>query len=137
MYCVSVYDLSPLSTLTGLQELDLHTLQEANGLHADSLSPLSALSKLRALGLQGSDAGIVDSCPWHSLTRLTRVDLHGSCVSDLSPLTCLAGLQALDLTGATAWLLLAATAKPRTGVVTYVMFRVVGSVIGLCMWGLD
>lgn len=106
MYCVSVYDLSALGALTEPQELDLHTLQEstftlqeANGLHVGSLSPLSALSNVKALGLQGSDASIVDICPWHCLTGLTRVDLHGSCVSDLLPLRCLANLQALDLTG--------------------------------------
>lgn len=99
VYCVSLYDLSALSALTELRELDLHTLQEANCLHTDSLSPLSSLTKLRALGLQGSDASIVDACPWHSMTGLTRVDLHGSCVSDLAPLRRLAGLHALDLTG--------------------------------------
>lgn len=47
---MSVYDLSPLSTLTDLQELDLHQLQEEQGFL--DMSPLSTLVNLTSLGLQ-------------------------------------------------------------------------------------
>lgn len=67
-------------------------------LNFEMLSPLSSLVQLRCLGLQGSDAAIPELAPWHQLQHsLTRVDLHGSYVSDLRPLLCLTGLQQLDL----------------------------------------
>jgi hypothetical protein len=60
-------------------------LQEEQ-LPLDALGPLAVLSSLRCLGLQGCDASISQHCPWHCFPQLTRVDLHGSCVSDLAPL---------------------------------------------------
>ncbi|WIA28477.1 hypothetical protein OEZ86_011021 [Tetradesmus obliquus] len=99
VFAVSVYDISPLSCLTNLQELDLHQLQE-DQLPLDALGPLAVLSSLRCLGLQGCDASIAQHCPWHCFLQLTRVDLHGSCVSDLAPLQAVSGLASLDLTEA-------------------------------------
>eukprot|EP00775_Hariotina_reticulata_P012106 gene12106-12245_t len=94
---VEVCDLTPLSLLTELQDLNLFTLQDES-LNFEMLSPLSSLVQLRSLGLQGSDAAIPELAPWHQLQHnLTRVDLHGSYVSDLQPLLCLTGLQQLDL----------------------------------------
>jgi Leucine-rich repeat (LRR) protein len=62
------------------------------------LIPLSSLIQLRSLGLPGSDAAIPELTPWQQLRHsLTRLDLHGSYVSDIRPLLCLTGLQQLDL----------------------------------------
>lgn len=50
LYAVSVFDLSPLSFLTRLRELDLHQLQEEQGWL--DMMPLSVLVNLTSLGLQ-------------------------------------------------------------------------------------
>jgi Leucine-rich repeat (LRR) protein len=92
---VSVYDISPLSHLTNLQELDLHQLQEEQGWL--DISPLSSLVNLTSLGLQGSDADIIQHTPWARLTGLCKLDLHGSRVGDLRPLGVLTGLKSLEL----------------------------------------
>lgn len=96
VYAVSVYDISPISHLTLLQELDLHQLQEEQGWL--DMNPLSALVNLTSLGLQGSDADIIQHTPWARLTALSKLDLHGSRVADLRPLRVLTGLKSLELT---------------------------------------
>lgn len=98
VYAVSVYDLTPLSTLTGLVELDLHQLQEEQGWL--DMHPLSSLVNITSLGLQGSDADIIQHAPWARLTALCKLDLHGSRVSDLRPLKVLTGLRSLELSQA-------------------------------------
>lgn len=95
VYAVSVYDLSPVSMLTDLQELDLHQLQEEQGWL--DMSPLSTLVNLTSLGLQGSDADIIQHTPWARLTALSKLDLHGSRVADLRPIRELTRLRSLEL----------------------------------------
>ena len=92
---MSVYDLAPLSHLTLLQELDLHQLQEEQGWL--DMGPLSCLVNLTSLGLQGSDADIIQHAPWSRWTALSKLDLHGSRVADLRPLRVLTGLRSLEL----------------------------------------
>jgi hypothetical protein len=55
--------------------LDLHHLHEEQS--AQDVSVLSTLVSLRALGLQGSDPGIILHTPFAAMTSLTRLDLHG------------------------------------------------------------
>jgi internalin A len=88
-YCYRATDLSPLSGLTGLQSLDLQFTRVAD------LSPLSGLSSLKSLNLWKTDT--TDLSPLSGLIRLQSLDLTLTEVKDLSPLSGLAGLQSLDL----------------------------------------
>lgn len=89
LLCLLPCTAHPVASLVILQpvaHLGVCLQLQEEQLLADMMTPLAALSSLKSLGLQGSDASIVEVTPWHRLTGLTRVDLHGSCVSDLRPL---------------------------------------------------
>ncbi|MEM1390719.1 MAG: leucine-rich repeat domain-containing protein, partial [Pseudomonadota bacterium] len=75
---IKAKDLSPLSGLSGLQTLDL------DGTQVSDLSPLRGLSELRALYLR--DTQVSDLAPLRGLSGLQTLDLDGTQVSDLSPL---------------------------------------------------
>lgn len=98
MYAVSIFDLQPLSRLTGLTELVLHQLQDDGPAGGGVAAPLRSLSQLRRLSLPGCDGDVIAAAPWAALAgSLSALDLHGSYVSDLAPLACLSGLQELSL----------------------------------------
>ncbi len=101
-----VRELSPLSSLTGLEELwldfvgakDLSAIRRLIGLRSLSLrktsikdlSPLSGLSKLERLWL--SESGLTDLLPLSGLSGLKDLRLNDTGVTDLSPLSGLSGL---------------------------------------------
>jgi len=91
LYGISFTDLSPLATLTELNELGIGY----NDLH--DLGPLSSLRDLRYLELTRTRAG--DLIPLANLTNLNRLDLSCNQITDLAPLAELPHLTRLDLTG--------------------------------------
>ena len=86
-----ISDLSPLSTLTGLNGLNL-----AGNAIAD-LSPLAGLTRLTSLNLGGNE--ISDLSPLAGLVSLTELKLYDNRIVDLSPLAGLIGLTELSLRG--------------------------------------
>lgn len=89
IYGCQATDLTPLSGLSALQSLEL-----TYGPLTD-LTPLSGLSSLVRLGLSGNQ--IADAGPLAGLTGLTFLDLSGNRVSDLAPLSGLTSLTNLLL----------------------------------------
>ena len=85
----AISDLSPLSDLTQLTELDLR-----NNAIVD-ISPLSGLTQLTALSLD--DNNISDVSPLTSLTQLQALSLNNNNISDVSPLISLTQLKELYL----------------------------------------
>lgn len=89
----SVSDLSPLSGMSGLQELWLIQTK------VEDLMPLSALSKLRVLRL--NDTAVLDLKPVSGLAGLVSLTLNHTAVSDLAPVSRLGALRNLWLTQTT------------------------------------
>ncbi|KAL0217441.1 hypothetical protein RCL1_008022 [Eukaryota sp. TZLM3-RCL] len=85
----NVSNVSPLSSLTNLRELDL------NSTNVSTVSPLSSLTNLRELYL--SSTNVSDVSPLSSLTKLTTLGLSSTNVSDVSPLSSLTKLRELYL----------------------------------------
>ena len=87
----AVSDVSPLAGLTGLTTLDLSDTAVRD------VSPLAGLTGLTTLDL--SDTAVSDVSPLASLTGLTSLYLSDTAVRDVSPLAGLTGLTTLDLSG--------------------------------------
>ena len=92
--CVGLTDISPLSTLSSLLQLDM---SGCNGIR--DISPLAALRSLEELSLKGCGQ-VPDLMPIKNLTSLRAIDLS-SCpqIEDLSPLSGLTSLEQLSLQG--------------------------------------
>ena len=98
----NVSDLSPLSGLAALRHLDL----SENRIDGGDLSPLSSLTGLTTLILgyvsveyheDRGHVGLQDISALASLTSLARLDLSQNHIRDLAPLRSLRRLAALDL----------------------------------------
>jgi Leucine-rich repeat (LRR) protein len=87
----TVSDLSPLTGLTALQNLDLRKTA------ANDLSPLAGLNSLQTLDLL--DTQVSDVSPLANLTSLKDLSLFGTQVRDISPLSGLQALESLNLVG--------------------------------------
>ena len=87
-----IADIRPLSTLIGLQRLNLSRNQVSN------IRPLAILAGLQSLSL--SYTQVSDIRPLSTLTGLQGLDLSRNQVSDIRPLFPLIGLQSLYLSGA-------------------------------------
>ena len=85
-----ITDISPLAELIHLTFLDL----DLNG-NIPDLSPLSGLTELRELNLWANN--ISDITPLSGLTALTGLDLDGNEIADISPLSKLPHLEWLIL----------------------------------------
>ena len=89
-----IRDLSPLSGLTSLKSLHLPAEQ------IEDLSPLSGLTQLENLALIGGDEGwIEDLTPLSGLVNLRELFLEISSISDLSPLAGMKELESLRVRG--------------------------------------
>ncbi len=86
----NISDISVLSTLTGLTNVDLG---ENN---ISDISPLAGLTGLVDLHLQLNN-GISDISDLENLTNLESLDLGGNAVSDISPLAGMTGLITLGI----------------------------------------
>jgi len=85
-----ITDLTPLSGLQGLVELDIHHNM------LDTITSLPVLPNLQILTLRHND--LRDISPLAALGSLSRLDLHGNRnLHDVSPLLALTGLESLDL----------------------------------------
>lgn len=85
-----VVDISPLSTMTKLESLQL------GGLVIDDLSPVSGMSQLMSLTVFGGKQ-LTDLSPLANLTHLQALTLNNNAISDVSPLSGLTNLIYLDL----------------------------------------
>ena len=85
----NITDISPLSNLTNLSELDLW---DSN---ITDISPLSNLTNLRWLEL--SNNNVSDISPLGSLTKLSELYLQSNNITDVSPLGGLTNLRWLSL----------------------------------------
>lgn len=83
-----VRDLSPLSTLTNLQSLDLSETRAWN------LEQITALTGLRSIGLK--ETRVRSLAPLSKLTALESIDCSMTAVSDLTPLGALSRLRRLN-----------------------------------------
>lgn len=83
-----VDNLSPLTSLTNLKELDL------GWTNVDDLSPLSNLDNLESLNLEFV---FVNLGPLEGMTSLKTLNLRGNVNDDLSPLKSLTSLENLNL----------------------------------------
>ena len=92
----NISDLSPLSGLTRLTELNLFRNTIAG------ISPLSNLTELRVLDLSGNSY-ISDLSPLSGLTRMRTLHLYTNDISDLSPLSGLTDLRWLDVSNNLIW----------------------------------
>ncbi|HEV7668140.1 MAG TPA: COR domain-containing protein [Thermoanaerobaculia bacterium] len=86
--CSQVTDLSPLSSVPGLQSLDVSSTGVTD------LSPLSSVTGLQNLNLNYTS--VTDLSPLASVIGLQSLDVSSTGVTDLSPLALLIGLQGLD-----------------------------------------
>ena len=84
-------DLTPLASLTALQQLDC---SGHPGERSDAAGQPHRLQELNCSGTQVSDL-----TPLASLTPLQQLDCSGTQVSDLTPLASLTALQQLDCSG--------------------------------------
>ena len=84
-----ISDLSPLSKLTNLKDLDIGNCKISD------LSPLAGLTQLRDLFADSSEISDVSSLA--GLTNLTRVILRDNQISDVAPLSGLVNLEYLDV----------------------------------------
>jgi internalin A len=82
--------ISPLATLTGLEQLDLSCNHDIS-----DLSPLANLTRLKSLHLQNN--WIITISPLRNLTSLRLLSLWGNEITDISALADLAGLTQLYL----------------------------------------
>ena len=85
----SISDLSPLSELTNLRELNLRTNQISD------LTALSNLTQMRELGLSHNQ--ISDLSPLAMLTDLTILEVENNQIEDVSPLLGLTHLEFLTI----------------------------------------
>ena len=92
----SISDLSPLSGLTKLTELNLFRNTIAD------LSPLSNLTELIELDLSGNSY-ISDLSPLSGLTGMRTLQLYSNNISDLSPLSSLTDLRWLGVSNNLIW----------------------------------
>lgn len=94
---VPALDLAPLACLPGLESLSLASgeIEFIERLKVGSLRPLAGLSRLRRLALE--ETQLTDVSPLAQLAQLEVLSLHASPVSDLGPLVGLAQLRELDL----------------------------------------
>ena len=92
----SISDLSPLSGLVKLTELNLFRNTIAD------ISPLSNLTELRVLDLSGNSY-ISDLSPLSGLTGMRTLHLYTNNVSDLSPLSGMTDLRWLDVSNNLIW----------------------------------
>ena len=92
----SISDLSPLSRLTKLTELNLFRNTIAD------LSPLSNLTELIELDLSGN-VYISDLSPLSGLTGMRTLQLYSNNISDLSPLSNLTDLRWLGVSNNLIW----------------------------------
>ena len=92
---ISTIDLTPVSSLTRLRELDL----SANFYQFD-LSPLSSCSNLESLDLSNNDYKEIDLTPLSSLVNFRKLTLESNKIGsiDLSPLASCVNLEELVLT---------------------------------------
>ena len=84
-----VSDLSPLSGLMNLQQLNVSNTQVTD------LSPLSGLANLQELNV--SHTQVTDLFPLSGLANLQKLDVLNTPVADLSPLSGLSNLQELNV----------------------------------------
>lgn len=91
--CITVSDISPLSSLTKLTMLDLSGGNWDAPVHG--LKALSNLSSLSHLDL--SECRITDISPLQSLTKLKTLDLGTNSIADILPLSRLKSLTELAL----------------------------------------
>jgi internalin A len=82
-------DLSPLSGLASLEQLDVSKAQVTD------LSPLSDLTNLQKLFV--SKSTVFDLSPLSNLASLQRLDVWDTPVTDLTPFSSLVSLQQLDI----------------------------------------
>ena len=92
----SISDLSPLSGLIKLTELNLFRNTIAD------ISPLSSLTELRVLDLSGNSF-ILDLSSLSGLTRMRTLHLYTNNISDLSPLSDMTELRWLDVSNNLIW----------------------------------
>ena len=92
----SISDLSPLSSLTKLTELNLFRNTIAD------LSPLSNLTELRVLDLS-ANSYISDISPLSGLTMMRTLHLYNNNISNLSPLSGMTELRWLDVSNNLIW----------------------------------
>ncbi len=92
----SISDLSPLSSLIKLTELNLfrNTIGD--------LSPLSNLTELRLLDISGNSY-ISDLSPLSGMIKMRTLHLYTNDVSDLSPLSGMTDLRWLDVSSNLIW----------------------------------
>lgn len=88
---VSGLDLTVLSQLTGLQELDLSGCTISSG----ALEAIGCLTSLRKLTLNG--CALTDISGFSALTKMTDLDLSNNSVSDISVLSLMLELETVDL----------------------------------------
>lgn len=88
--CAHVQDLTPLEGLAGLKHLDLRFCPGVT-----DLAPIAHLPGLQRLNLWRT--GVTDLAPLEGLSGLRSLYLWSTRVTDLAPLARLAGLQAIDL----------------------------------------
>ena len=108
------HDLTPLSSLTGLQMLDI------SGTQVNELSPLTGLTSLRTLEFWLTK--VRDLNPLTSLTDLVQLNVGGTQVNDLSPLTGLTNLNRLY-----AWQTNVSDLNPLTGLTNLQQLTVGGT----------
>ena len=87
----NVSDLSPIASLTQLEELVLIDLDRG----LSNLSPLENMTNLKSLNLSGTD--VADLSPLSRLKKLEILNLSGSNVSSIEPLRTVNSLRILNL----------------------------------------
>jgi Leucine-rich repeat (LRR) protein len=93
--CNPITDISPLSGLTNLQNLNLNDATPFRHSQITDISPLSGLTNLQSLGL--ACLPITDISPLSGLTNLLFLNLNQDPIADISPLSGLTNLQTLWL----------------------------------------
>jgi internalin A len=88
--CAGVTDLSPLAGLQGIQSLNLWQTGVAD------LAPLAGLQGIQSLSLSFC-AGVTDLAPLAGLQGIQSLNLRQTSVTDLAPLAGLQGIQSLNL----------------------------------------
>lgn len=89
LFTNAVTDISPLTNLTKLVDLNIHTQDISD------LTPLSGLTSLIELRLAGNS--FTDLSPLRRLTTLEYLELTGNDITDITPLSGLTNLIGLDL----------------------------------------
>jgi Leucine-rich repeat (LRR) protein len=92
------YDLSPLSTLTQLEELSLSIYSRYYPINYPlDITPLSGLVNLAALHFNGHNVTLKNFAVVKKLTQLRCLDCQGSHIRTLKPLEKLIGLEELNV----------------------------------------